>query len=95
MRSLVVQLNYKVVEDLLADLGYGEITIEDIMNPLREAVKTQPVSKVKEPEPKTLLPCQNLDWDSAPPSSKSLIVGIEGTLGSDSVVVVSHLAYLD
>jgi (p)ppGpp synthase/HD superfamily hydrolase len=45
MRSLVVQLNYKVVEDLLADLGYKEITIEDIMNPLREAVKTQPVSK--------------------------------------------------
>ena len=37
----------------------------------------------------------NLDWDSAPPSSKSPIVGIEGMLGSDSVVVVSHLAYLD
>jgi GTP pyrophosphokinase len=80
MQTVAERCNYISVEDLLAALGYGEITLNQVVNRLREAVKTQPEPEVGEAEPETLLPSQNLDRDLAPPASKSPIAGIEGML---------------
>jgi GTP pyrophosphokinase len=79
MQAVAERCNYHSVEDLLAALGYGEVTLNLVVNRLREAVKTQqPIASDSEgvlltlPSPPRVLPASN--------SSKSPIAGIEGLL---------------
>lgn len=79
MQAVAERCNYHGVEDLLAGLGYGEITLNLLVNRIREAVSAaQPV----ETEP---LPSPSVTPIKAPPSpsgrlSQSPISGIEGLL---------------
>jgi GTP diphosphokinase / guanosine-3',5'-bis(diphosphate) 3'-diphosphatase len=68
--------NYQTVDDLLAAIGYGEMTVTHTINRIRDAVKSsQPV--VLEPD---LVPAFTRQSQPAPPTSKSPIAGIEGML---------------
>ena len=73
MQAIAERCNYQNVEDLLAGLGYGEVTGSQVVNKLREStVKTQQA-------PITL----STTTVSNPPtdkSSKSPIAGVEGLL---------------
>jgi (p)ppGpp synthase/HD superfamily hydrolase len=82
MQWVVERCNYHAVDDLLAALGYGELTLNLVVNRLRDAIRaTQPL----EPDRK-----QSLKGESVIPSSSSAsssagdqsspIVGIEGLL---------------
>jgi GTP pyrophosphokinase len=80
MHTVAEKCNYHSVEDLLAGLGYGEITLNLVLNRWREVVKArQPVSDVvsfipKEPTPKT-------SRDTPPITSRASdapILGVEG-----------------
>jgi GTP pyrophosphokinase len=70
--------NYGTVEDLLAGLGYGEVTLNLVVNRLREVVKAQ--------QPLESLSLENVDKVLAgavssrhrPITSKDPILGIEG-----------------
>lgn len=92
MHQVAQRCNYQEVEDLLAALGYGEVTLNSVVNRLREAVKTH-----RPTEDDT----DSLDYEQleltpstssralreAPrplPSGKSPIIGVEG--------LVYHLA---
>ncbi|MGL5033114.1 MAG: RelA/SpoT family protein, partial [Microcystaceae cyanobacterium] len=75
MQSVAERCNYQNVEDLLAGLGYGEITQNQVVNKLRETtVKTQ----------QTEITLSNSHVGSTAPSteksSKSPIAGVEGLL---------------
>ncbi|MBD2035720.1 bifunctional (p)ppGpp synthetase/guanosine-3',5'-bis(diphosphate) 3'-pyrophosphohydrolase [Leptolyngbya sp. FACHB-321] len=85
MQATAERCNYHSVEDLLAALGYGEVTLNLTLNRLREAVKAQqPLEKLSEslsasiqelpvlPTGAKILPLQS--------SSKSPIIGVEGLL---------------
>ncbi|MBW4472026.1 MAG: bifunctional (p)ppGpp synthetase/guanosine-3',5'-bis(diphosphate) 3'-pyrophosphohydrolase [Stenomitos rutilans HA7619-LM2] len=88
MQATAERCNYHSVEDLLAALGYGEVTLNLTLNRLREAVKAQqPLAKLSDsldslsvasqelpllPIGPKLLPLQ--------PSSKAPIIGVEGLL---------------
>lgn len=71
--------NYQSVEDLLAGLGYGEVTLNLVVNRLRDAVKAQqPIA----PEPTHAEIIQEINTAPARSRdrSKSPILGIEGLL---------------
>jgi GTP pyrophosphokinase len=77
MQVVAERCNYHSVEDLLAALGYGEVTLNLVVNRLRETVKAQqPVVAALE-----VLP---LHTSTRPvpvvPTSKSPIAGVEGLL---------------
>jgi len=75
MQSVAERSNYSTVDDLLAAIGYGEMTVNHTINRIRDAVKSaQPA--ILEPDPITFNP------RSAPvvASPKSPIAGIEGML---------------
>jgi GTP pyrophosphokinase len=74
MQATVKQCNYHNVDDLLAGLGYGEITLKQVVNRLRETVKTQPT-----PED-ILLSAASGEKPAPPSSSKSPIAGVEGLM---------------
>jgi GTP diphosphokinase / guanosine-3',5'-bis(diphosphate) 3'-diphosphatase len=83
MQTAAQRCNYTCVEDLLAAIGYGEITLNQVLNRLREAVKaTQPVT----PAPQGLAheplpPLGKTPPPVCPPNkSKSPIIGVEGLL---------------
>jgi GTP diphosphokinase / guanosine-3',5'-bis(diphosphate) 3'-diphosphatase len=68
--------NYQTVDDLLAAIGYGEMTVTHTINRIRDAVKSsQPV--VLEPD---LVPVFTRQPQPAIPASQSPIAGIEGML---------------
>ncbi|MEA5618339.1 bifunctional (p)ppGpp synthetase/guanosine-3',5'-bis(diphosphate) 3'-pyrophosphohydrolase [Cronbergia sp. UHCC 0137] len=82
MQRVAEKCNYHTVEDLLAGLGYGEITLNLVLNRWREVAKAQePVTDVlpflpKESTPKSLR-------DSSQTTSRasdSPIIGVEGLL---------------
>ena len=79
MQLVTKRCNYHSVEDLLAALGYGEVTQNHVVNRLRDVVKEQQPIKteleVEELEIPTQLP--NNDDQSG---SKSPIIGVEGML---------------
>ena len=79
MQIVTQRCNYHCVEDLLAALGYGEITQNHVVNRLRDVVKEQqPVEEVKtetKESVETLIPSNTNNY-----SSKSPIIGIEGML---------------
>ncbi len=79
MQQVVGRCNYHAVEDLLAGLGYGEITVNHVVNRLREEIKAQqpmaPAADLKEELNEFAL--------SLPPAAKPStepIRGIEGLL---------------
>jgi GTP diphosphokinase / guanosine-3',5'-bis(diphosphate) 3'-diphosphatase len=73
MLSVAQRCNYVTVEDLLAGLGYGEITQKMVVNRLREMVKDREAPTVELPP--TTAPKQN-----SPSNSDFPILGIEGLL---------------
>jgi GTP pyrophosphokinase len=78
MQATAERCNYHSVEDLLAALGYGEITLNSTVNRIREAVKArQPIA----PDPQNFLPAPTpVRALLAPPANKSPIAGVEGLL---------------
>ena len=75
MQNVVARCNYQSTEDLLAGLGYGEITLNQVVNRLREEVKTQQIVETE------LIPQTPVVRDlNAHKNSKSPIIGIEGML---------------
>ncbi|NJO81101.1 MAG: bifunctional (p)ppGpp synthetase/guanosine-3',5'-bis(diphosphate) 3'-pyrophosphohydrolase [Cyanobacteria bacterium RM1_2_2] len=88
MQATAERCNYQTPDDLLAALGYGEVTLNLVLNRLREAIKArQPIvstPKEKEDEADTLLhPASSPPSTSAPATrsgKSSPIVGVEGLL---------------
>lgn len=80
MQVAAERCNYHSVEDLLAALGYGEVTLNLVVNRLREAVKAQqPVAPSPNADVLPLLP-NNARPLPVAPASKSPIAGVEGLL---------------
>ena len=80
MQMVTQRCNYHSVDDLLAALGYGEITQNHVVNRLRDAVKElQPVEEVVEAEEEVEIPT-HLQNDEQHQGSKSPIIGVEGML---------------
>ena len=80
MQMVTQRCNYHSVDDLLAALGYGEITQNHVVNRLREAVKElQPVEEVVEAEEEVEIPT-HLQNNEQHQGSKSPIIGVEGML---------------
>ena len=76
MQTVAQRCNYQKVEDLLAALGYGEVTLNQVVNRMREAVKNQqPIEEEAEPE----LPSYQ-ERVASPNASQSPIMGVEGML---------------
>jgi GTP pyrophosphokinase len=82
MHTVAEKCNYHSVEDLLAGLGYGEITLNLVLNRWREVVKAQqPVSDVIPFLPKETTSTAKALRDATATSyrsSDSPIVGVEG-----------------
>lgn len=76
MHTVALKCNYHSVNDLLAGLGYGEVTINNVVNRLRELIKTEQKIETAPILP-TVPPPRSL---SLPSSSKSPIIGAEGFL---------------
>jgi GTP pyrophosphokinase len=76
MQTIAQRLNYQAAEDLQAALGYGEVTLSQVVNRLREVAKTPSVGE-------QLLPCHSTVHQPLKPSadaSQHPIAGIEGLL---------------
>lgn len=83
MQATAERCNYQAADDLLAALGYGEVTLNLVLNRLREAIKArQPVPAVKEEIVTLLHPATSIT--PTQPTSRtnktSPIVGVEGLL---------------
>ncbi len=78
MLATAERCNYHSVDDLLAALGYGEVTLNLTVNRLREAVKAQqPIAT----DPQLLLPSLPVTKTlPSLPAGKSPIAGVEGLL---------------
>lgn len=79
MYTTAKQCNYQNVDDMLAGLGYGEITLKQVVNRLRETVKTQ------QNDEDILLAAVSGERPSSSPnlanlSSKYPIAGVEGLM---------------
>ena len=70
--------NYHSVEDLLAALGYGEVTLNHVVNRLRDVVKEQQPVEPELEEEEVEIPA-NFN-NNQQHGSKSPIVGVEGML---------------
>jgi GTP pyrophosphokinase len=85
MQSVAERCNYHSVDDLLAALGYGEVTLNLVVNRMRETVKAlQPIEPATEetslvPTTSRSVPNTN-NSKSSHSSSCSPIVGIDGLL---------------
>ncbi|HEY9908252.1 MAG TPA: bifunctional (p)ppGpp synthetase/guanosine-3',5'-bis(diphosphate) 3'-pyrophosphohydrolase [Thermosynechococcaceae cyanobacterium] len=80
MLATAERCNYHSVEDLLAALGYGEVTLNLTVNRLRDAVKAQqPLAKTDTLPEIPLLPTAAKALP-LPFNSKSPIIGVEGLL---------------
>jgi len=86
MQAVAQRCNYHSTEDLLAALGYGEITLNLVLNRWREIVKAQQPA-ANEPDNTTHLPttakAAALLREATPTTSRasdSPIVGVEGLL---------------
>ena len=82
MRTVAERCNYHSVEDLLAALGYGEVTLNLVVNRLREALR---VGLEPEPQESELFPKEFVQscstYPQSPISSKNNpIAGIEGLM---------------
>jgi GTP diphosphokinase / guanosine-3',5'-bis(diphosphate) 3'-diphosphatase len=82
MQMAAERCNYQMVDDVLAGLGYGEVTLNLVVNRLREAIKaTQPIATVEETDDDLQ---ETLRITSSPAKKTvthdSPIAGIEGLL---------------
>jgi RelA/SpoT family (p)ppGpp synthetase len=86
MHTVAEKCNYHSVEDLLAALGYGEVTLNLVLNRWREVIKSQqPVTVAPPVLPKESATTKALrDVPHSTRASDSPIVGVEG--------LVYHLA---
>jgi GTP pyrophosphokinase len=83
MQSVAERCNYHSVDDLLAALGYGEVTLNLVVNRIREAVKATQTIAAAPDSIKDLAAAVALPTSKSPiptPSSKSPIAGVEGLL---------------
>jgi len=86
MQAVAERFNYHSVEDLLAALGYGEVTLNMVVNRIREAVKgQQPIALALEalpliPTTPRALASTSSSKGTAQKSFNSPIVGVEGLL---------------
>ncbi|MEL7037791.1 MAG: bifunctional (p)ppGpp synthetase/guanosine-3',5'-bis(diphosphate) 3'-pyrophosphohydrolase [Cyanobacteria bacterium J06592_8] len=85
MQTVVQRCNYHSVDDLLAALGYGEVTLNHVVNRLRDAVKGQTqIQEALPHESQTNLQVGNMTPPATPsPESshrQSPIAGVEGLL---------------
>ena len=83
MQVTAVRCNYQTPEDLLAAVGYGEVTINHVLNRLRDATKAlQPVAPVATTaqEEALLLSPPPQPTRPAPKTHDSPIQGVEGLL---------------
>jgi len=82
MQAVAERCNYHSVEDLLAGLGYGEVTLNLVLNRWREVVKAQqPLTVAPEvyPKPTTSKLLREAPLSTSR-SSESPIAGVEGLL---------------
>jgi len=78
MQATAERCNYHSVDDFLAAVGYGEVTLNLALNRLREAVRAQqPIAEDPQPSFATLTPTKPV---ALPPTGKSPILGVEGLL---------------
>lgn len=85
MQAAAERCNYQTPDDLLAAIGYGEITLNLAINRLREAIKARQPIGTKEEKPEALHPASGAAITPAPhrPTAKSSpINGVEGLLYS-------------
>jgi GTP diphosphokinase / guanosine-3',5'-bis(diphosphate) 3'-diphosphatase len=81
MQIAAQRCNYQSVEDLLAALGYGEITQNQVVNRLRDVVKEQqPVETTIETEEDVEISSYTPSPTEKQESGKSPIIGVEGML---------------
>jgi GTP diphosphokinase / guanosine-3',5'-bis(diphosphate) 3'-diphosphatase len=84
MQTAAERCNYHTVDDLLAAIGYGEITLNLVLNRLREAIKAQqPIAPALVSNETAALLLSPAPSPSPRPSSKasdSPIAGVEGLL---------------
>jgi guanosine-3',5'-bis(diphosphate) 3'-pyrophosphohydrolase len=84
MQAAAERCNYHSVEDLLAALGYGEITLTQVLNRWRDEVKAQqpidltPTVPVKEPTTTPKVVRDGTSTTSRP--NDSPIIGVEGLM---------------
>jgi GTP pyrophosphokinase len=78
MQAVVERCNYHTVEDLLAALGYGEVTLNIVVNRLREAVKAKQPIETDSQEAVTQTPVVKIP--STAGSKGEPIAGVEGLL---------------
>ncbi len=78
MQAVADRCNYHNVEDLLAALGYGELTLNIVVNRLREAVKAKQPIETDSQEPVTQTPVVKIP--STGGSKGEPIAGVEGLL---------------
>jgi guanosine-3',5'-bis(diphosphate) 3'-pyrophosphohydrolase len=71
MQTVAKQCNYQTVEDLLAGLGYGELTLFNVVNRVRETTKVAEL-------PSLIQPSSRPSHETT--QSKSPIAGVEGLL---------------
>jgi GTP diphosphokinase / guanosine-3',5'-bis(diphosphate) 3'-diphosphatase len=81
MQTVSERCNYPGVDDLLAGLGYGEVTLNHVVNRLRDTIKAQAQAAAPSENLLPLLPNQPANR-TLPPSkpSDSPILGVEGLL---------------
>ncbi len=81
MQLVTQRCNYHSVDDLLAALGYGEVTQNHVVNRLRDVVKEQqPLETEIETEEDVDIPSHLQHHDEQKNQSKSPINGVEGML---------------
>ncbi|MGF1536235.1 MAG: RelA/SpoT family protein [Elainellaceae cyanobacterium] len=79
MQRVVERCNYHTVEDLLAGLGYGEITLNHVVNRLQEEIKAQqPIAPAEDVD--EILGEISLSLPPTPKRTAEPIRGIEGLL---------------
>jgi RelA/SpoT family (p)ppGpp synthetase len=78
MKAVAERCNYATVEDLLAGLGYGEITLNLVVNRIRETVKTQQQEALAVPLTEESFRASTAKSLIPSSSSSSPILGIEG-----------------
>lgn len=80
MQLVTQRCNYHSVDDLLAALGYGEITLNHVVNRLRDVVKELQPLEEEIVETEELETASYLQNDEPDRENKSPIIGVEGML---------------
>ena len=81
MQAVAQRCNYHSVEDLLAALGYGGITLNQVLNRWREEVKAQqPIAIAPQVLIKPTVPKVLRDGTRTASRSNSPIIGVEGLM---------------